>query len=179
MNNSIQIIVFGLLSAFTLIAFFQVVSAFFPRLIAKSIHSMEVSPFRTFLLGLANIVFLVVIFLLFYALGENTGVQVYFLPALIVVLIVAPLVSIALSAIVGYLSERLLPTSNRVRRMNYGGAAFLLACAVPYVGWFGLLPATIIFGFGGVINGLFQILSDRKSTKEETNNHEKPEIEVE
>ena len=168
MNEIFQIVVLGIAATIALIAFFQVVASLFPRLIALSIYPLQHTPSRAFFLGLANAVLLGVIFLLSFALGENTGVQILYLPAVLVLVVFVPLASFALSAMVVLLGERLLPTNTRVRRFNYGGLALILACLTPYVGWFVLLPFVLIYGICGVIIGLYRASRERSIVDDDT-----------
>jgi len=56
----------------------------------------------------------------------------------------------------GLIGERILPDLPAWKQLPWGTVCLALACALPFVGWFLLLPYVGFIGIGAVILGFFQ-----------------------
>lgn len=132
-------------------AFFIVLGALFPVRIGRTRAAAAAAPGRAFVIGLVNLVFFAAVAAALVALAQWTHIQLLTLPALAVaaVLIIAGVFGLA--GVVEVVGERLLPQAAGARRSGLGGLVLAWACALPYVGWFGLLPYVLSLGVGALI----------------------------
>jgi len=149
----ILIVLVGLVS---LIAFFIVVKALFPNRVERSRFHAHRSPGRAFMVGLVNLVFFAALALAFFGLADAVGVQLLQILAMLILIIPAIGIVIGLGGIVVMTGERLAPEMVDHRRTGLGALALSLACAIPVVGWFGLLPYLCLLALGASILSLFR-----------------------
>lgn len=134
----------------SLIAMFLVVGVLFPGLLKNSREQFEKTPGRTFWLGLVNVLFIGAVFIGLIYLMENTKIQ------LILFLIIPIAALFSLGAIVGVsavtqsIGIKLFPKHGPTKQAIYGALVSLLACLLPFVGWFLLSTYLVISGFGSV-----------------------------
>ena len=150
---------YGLVFAFILLAiclaaFFIVVGVFFPRRIARTRLIITDRPWRSLLVGMINFLFFggltLVVFHLANAHPGGPNVLGVLLLALVGIGI-----SLGLAGVVDWLGERLAPGKNTYYRTSAGSLLLSLACALPFVGWFGLLPFAVFLGLGALIISFF------------------------
>lgn len=142
-----------------LIAYFLVAGALFPQRLAKTRSLINSAPGRSFGVGLVNFVFFTVIAVVLFSLAENTGPFIKGLltiPALLITAFLLVMLSFGLSATAGLLGERIFPELPAWKQSACGTICLSFACAVPFVGWFLLLPYTGLIGIGAFILGFFQ-----------------------
>ena len=123
---------------------------FFPRFAVQAQTIIEQSPGRAFAVGLVNFFFLGIFTLTFFALGENVA-QIFAVPGLILVGILAAGLVMGLTGAILLLGQRLWPDRSAVMRHAYAAALLLLACLAPLVGWFLLLPLLLIVALGACV----------------------------
>jgi hypothetical protein len=142
-----------------LVAYFLVAGALFPQRLAKTRSLINSATGRSFGVGLVNFVFFTVIAVVLFSLAENTGPFIKGLltiPALLITAFLLIMLSFGLSATAGLLGERIFPDLPAWKQSACGTICLSFACAVPFVGWFLLLPYTGLIGIGAFILGFFQ-----------------------
>jgi hypothetical protein len=158
--SDILSLLFGILVlTIGLVAYFLVMNALFgPRLTRTKSISQSV-PGRSFGIGLVNFVFFTVIALVLLAVAENTGPFIRGLltiPAMIILGALAIALSLGLAGMSSLVGERIFPNFPAWKQMLWGTVCLSLACALPLVGWFLLLPYVGFTGIGAVILGFLQ-----------------------
>lgn len=148
-----------LLLSVTLAAFFLVIGALFPSRVAKTQGIINLTPGRSFGLGLVNFLFFGLIALALLSFADKTGAfikGILTIPALLILAFLAILLSLGLTAAVHHLAERLFPDVIHWKRNFWSAVILCFACALPFVGWFLLLPYVGFVGVGATILGFFQ-----------------------
>ncbi len=153
---------FGLiLLTATLTAYFLVVSAFFADRVARTQSVIHQMPGRSFGVGFVNFLFFGVILLVLLTLTDGNRVPdllrvILFIPTFILFAFLAVFLSFGLAGMVHVLGDRLFPDQSALRKTVLSTIILSFACALPFVGWFLLLPYIAFSGFGAVILGLLQ-----------------------
>ena len=159
MSNVFQIFLALVLLTTGLAAYFLVVGALFANRVTKTQRVIAQSRGRSFWIGLVNFLFLGVIALVLYAIGENAGSglrTITMIPSLLITAILIFILGVGLAGMVNILGERIFPDQPAWKKTVWGTAILTFACAVPVAGWFLLLPYASLIGFGAVILGFFQ-----------------------
>lgn len=155
MGDALRFLAVSLMVGLSLIAFVTVLGALFPTRTASTRAALESLPGRAFALGLVNLGFLTVAVLVSLVLGENLW-QGFFLPGLLLIGVALVLASFGLTACVQQVGQRLWPQLPPVRQSLWAGLLLVLACLLPIVGWFLLLPWLLIIGSGAFLLSFFQ-----------------------
>jgi hypothetical protein len=116
-------------------------------------------PARALGIGFVNFVFFAVIALVLFSVAENTGPflkGVLTIPALIILAFLAIALSLGLAGMSNLIGERIFPDLPAWKQMLWATVCLALACALPIVGWFLLLPYVGLVGIGAVILGFLQ-----------------------
>lgn len=148
-----------LLLTVALSAYLLVVGALFASRVEKTQASFALTPGRSFGLGLVNFLFFGLIAFVMLSLAERTGSFVkgiLTVPALLILAFLSILLSVGLAAAVQHLAGRLFPDMPNWKRNLWSSAILCVACALPFVGWFLLLPYVAFTGIGATILGFFQ-----------------------
>jgi hypothetical protein len=135
-------------------AFFTVLAALFPDRVARTRAAASAMPGRAFVVGLVNWVFFAAVVLALLALTQWTNVQLFALPAFAIAVAVAVAAIFGLAGVVELIGGRLLTHTPGARRTGLGALALTWACALPFIGWFALLPYVLALGLGAVILSL-------------------------
>ena len=151
MDQGIAIIFIAIGVAISLVAFFTVVNVVFSTLVTKMEEKSDESPGRSFFLGLLNTAFIAVLSLALWSIAENSGIGILAVPSLILLALFAIGVIFGGTALVRTIGKRLYPDREERTQMLRGGLITLLACTVPYIGWFILLPYLLLRGFGAFL----------------------------
>ena len=151
MDQGIAIIFIAIGVAISLVAFFTVVNVVFSTLVSKMEEKSDESPGRSFFLGLLNTAFIAVLSLALWSIAENSGIGILAVPSLILLALFAIGVIFGGTALVRTIGKRLYPDREERTQMLRGGLITLLACTVPYIGWFILLPYLLLRGFGAFL----------------------------
>jgi hypothetical protein len=156
MMEVIYMIVLAVAIAISLAAFYAVLHVFFERRISKTRDLIQDTPGRAALVGLINLAFFMVVALALFALGNWVGVE--FFGVIGVLVLVPPSIGIVfgLGGAVRLVGERLYPDASNFRRTAGGAVTLALACALPFVGWFALLPFVCTLGLGAFILSFFR-----------------------
>lgn len=153
-----NVIIFILLVP-SLFGFFTVLSVLFPRRVIKTQNILQQTTSRSFWIGFINLLFLLPISILLFSIGErvSSGLKVIVtFPALVILAVLLGLASFGLLGLVNRVGEKLMPDQPILKRTFWGTLLLGLACALPFVGWFLLLPYMLILGVGAVILSFFQ-----------------------
>ena len=159
MNDVIRLFVTLAALALILVPFFIVVSALFPKRVLKTQANIDLMPGRSFTLGLVNFVFFFAIALVLFILSEKTGdllKALLTIPAVLIFTLLAIALSLGLAGMVNLIGERVAPAQHPWRRTLWGTLLLGVACSVPFVGWFLLLPYAGWVGIGAFIFTFFQ-----------------------
>ena len=141
-----------------LAAFFPVLNTLFPKRIARTRRMIETLPTRSFWIGVVNIVLALVVLAGRAALGNalhGAGGKIILLILLLILVPLAIALVIGLAGVVRAVGERLLPEKSLLAQTIWATVALALACALPFVGWFLLLPYLGSLGMGAFMLGLF------------------------
>ena len=155
MNQILGLILLALAIGVSLVAFFAVLNLFFPQRIAKTRMLIEKTPGRSFLVGLVNLAFFLIVILVLSSLGKPGGNWPVQLVALIIIVPLGLGLIFGLAGIVQFAGERLAPQASELPRTAWGALGLGLACALPFAGWFGLLPFVAMLGLGALISSFF------------------------
>lgn len=156
MSQAFLALVLFIAIAASLVAFFTVLGIFFPVRIAKTKQNAANLVGRSLLVGLANFAFFVVVALVIFAVGNRGRIQAVQVVGLIVLLPIALGVVFGLAGLVELVGEKLAAGRPPLQRTAWGTVALALACGLPFVGWFGLLPLVGLLGLGAAILTFFQ-----------------------
>ena len=159
MSDIVRLLLATILLTIGLAAFFLVASGLFPQRVAKTKSAIQSMPARSFGVGLVNFVFFAVIAMVLFSVAENMGAFVrgiLTIPALIILAFLAIVLSLGLAGMSSLIGERTLPELSAWKQTLWGTVCLSLACALPFVGWFLLLPYVGFVGIGAVILGFFQ-----------------------
>ncbi len=142
-----------------LAAYFLVVNALFATRVARTTSIAQSTPARSFGIGFVNFVFFALIVMVLLSIADKTGPfirGVLTLPAVIILAFLAILLSLGLAGMSNLMGERIFPDLPVWKQTLWGTVCLSLACALPFVGWFLLLPYVGFVGIGAVILGFFQ-----------------------
>ncbi|MEW5871936.1 MAG: hypothetical protein AB1894_21890 [Chloroflexota bacterium] len=155
MNQVVMIIAAAAGLAVCLTAFFAILNIFFPRRIERTRRMAEELPGRSFAIGLVNCIFFAILLAVFMALGRGLRGDAMGLLGLIVLIPFAIGAIFGVAGLVELVGARLAAQEGGLKRTAWGAAGLELACALPFVGWFGLAPFVLVLGVGAFITGLF------------------------
>jgi hypothetical protein len=159
MSDILYLFIFIILMTIGLVAYFLVANALFPLRLVKTKTIVQTMPARSFGIGLVNFVFFAVIVLVLLSVSENTAgllKAILTMPALLILALLAIVLSFGLAGMSNLIGERIFPDVPVWRQILWGTICLSLACALPFVGWFLLLPYVGFVGIGAVILGFFQ-----------------------
>jgi hypothetical protein len=140
-------------------AYFLVIGALFTNRVSKTQTVIDQTPGRSFGLGMVNFLFFGVIAFVLLSIAETAGPFIKGLltiPALIILAFLTVLLSIGLTGMVRILSERIFPDLTSWKQTVWGSVVLCLACALPFIGWFLLLPFVSFVAIGATILGFVQ-----------------------
>jgi hypothetical protein len=160
MNNGASILVLAIAIGVTVVALFAVMEALFPAALARTRRMMESAPGSSFAVGLVNSLVMAGIGLALAGLADRLGFGLLRVPAVALLTVLIVLVTFGLTGAALLVGGRLFPDRSAIARCLLGGAALVLACLTPFVGWFGVLPYAGFLGVGGFILSLFRQAPD-------------------
>ncbi len=159
MSDIARLLVIIVLLLVGLSAYFLVLNALFAVRITQTRTVAQSMPARSFGIGLVNFLFFGVIAIVLLSVAENAGPfikAVLSFPAIVILAFLAIVLSLGLAGMSNIIGERILPELSGWKQTLWGTVCLTLACALPFVGWFLLLPYVGLTGFGAVILGFFQ-----------------------
>lgn len=145
-----------ILLTITFASYFLVIHALFTNRVGKTQSVINQTPGRSFGLGMVNALFFGAIAFVLLSIAENTGAFIKGLltiPALLSLTFLIILSSIGLTSMVKVLSERIFPDLTSWKQIVWGSAVLCFACALPFVGWFLLIPYILFISIGAAILG--------------------------
>lgn len=159
MTDILRLLLIIMLLTISLAAYFLVIGALFPSRVEKTQRVIQQMQSRAFGVGFVNFLFFGVIAVVLFSVAETTSGFVrgiVTIPALFITGFLAVTLSFGLASVVNIVGARLFPALDGWGQMVWGSAALTFASALPFVGWFLLLPYVGSVGFGAVILGFFQ-----------------------
>ena len=159
MTDILRLFFIIILLTIGLAAYFLVLDVLFANRVTKAQRVINQIPARAIGVGLVNFLFFGVMAIILLSVAENAnGVikVVLTLPALLITVLLAIALSFGLVGMANIVGERILPEHSSLKKTIWGTVLLSFACALPFVGWFLLLPYTGLIGFGAVILGFFQ-----------------------
>ena len=172
MNQVFPILVLAILSAVCLVALFMTLHAFFTRILERTRSIAAERASRSFLTGFLNIIFLAALSIALAALGQSSGIALFFVLAFLIGLVLLLGILFGTTAMVLLLKERLFPGQLGNRPFALAGTTAILACLTPYIGWFGLFPYIGFRGLGAFVIALVEVRRERRlaAADEESDN---------
>src|SRR5688572_6975005 len=159
MSDILRLLFAIILLTIGLVAYFLVMNALFALRIERTKSVVQSMPVRSAGIGLVNFVFFAVIATVLLSVAENTGPflrGILIIPAVVILAAMAFVLSLGLVAMSNLIGERIFPNFSAWQQTLWGTACLTLACALPFVGWFLLLPYVGFVGIGAVILGYFR-----------------------
>ena len=143
-----------------LAAYFLTAQSLFAARVAKTKAIIQSLPGRSFGIGLVNFSFFFVIAVILISISDKIEngffKAVVMLPGLVLLAFLAIMLTFGLAAMAGHIGERLLPEAVWWKETLWGTVCLSLACALPFVGWYLLIPFIGLTGIGAFILGIFQ-----------------------
>jgi hypothetical protein len=143
------LILLGLVSLMIVLRFL------FHRVVDETSEAIQESAPRALGIGLVNFIFAGAIALALLALGENTGIGILFVPAILLLAALAVAMTLGLASVSSFIGELVTPEQALWRKTAVGALLLTLACITPYVGWFFLLPYVVLIGMGAYVRSLY------------------------
>jgi hypothetical protein len=159
MSDILRLLIAILLLTIGLVAYFLVMNALFTPRIERTKILAQSMPVRAAGVGLVNFVFFAVIATVLLSVAETAGPilrGILIIPAVVILAALAFVLSLGLVAMSNLMGERIFPSFSSWKQTLWGTVCLSLACALPFVGWFLLLPYVGCVGIGAVILGFLQ-----------------------
>jgi len=156
MSELTRLVVLAVAGALSLAAFFVVLAALFPDRVARARAAAGRAPGRSFFVGLVNAVFFFALILALQAITSATGIQLFGIPAILLLALLCIAALFGLGGVAQLVGERLLPERGHYFRVAAGAVIIGAGCALPFAGWFGLLPYVSILGLGAFALSFFE-----------------------
>jgi hypothetical protein len=167
MDQPFVLTILVVLIGFCLVAFFITLEALFGELVEGITRSAEEKPGRAFWVGLGNTVFLIAIAVGLMSLAEISVWGI--VPAVLgfcVGIFVAVGIVFGLAGMVRLIARLVFPGKEGWKLQASGAGVVILACLVPYIGWFGLFPYLGLRGFGAFILHLMELYRANRMRKQ-------------
>lgn len=159
MSDIARLIIVIILLLVGVSAYFLVLNALFALRLTRTKTIAQSMTGRSFGIGLVNFVFFAVIAMVLLAVAENTSdllQLILTIPAVVILGILAIVLSFGLTGMSNLIGERIVPDLPAWKQSLWGTVCLALACALPFVGWFLLLPYVGFIGIGAFILGILQ-----------------------
>jgi hypothetical protein len=159
MSEILRLFFILILSTAGLGAGFLVLNALFPDRLGRTRMLIQAAPGRSIGIGLVNFAFFAVLAIALFSLAENAGPFVrglFTIPAILITALLMIMLGFGLCGMAAVLGERIFPEVPSWKQILSGTVCLSFACALPFAGWFLLLPYTGFLGAGAFILSLFQ-----------------------
>ncbi len=161
MTDILRITLIILLLTITLAASFLVIAVLFPNRLARTNSAATSMQTRAFWVGMVNFAFFGTLAIILLTLLDGNRVPdllrvVLFLPTMAVLALLGILLSVGLAGVAQVIGERIFTGQDTWRQTALGALILGTACALPFLGWFLLLPYVGFVGIGATILGFFQ-----------------------
>jgi len=168
MDQPFLLLILVVLIGFCLAAFFITLEALFGELVEGITRSAEEKPGKAFWVGLVNTVFLGAIAVGLISTGEySTFGLVLAVPGFAVGIFVTAGIVFGIAGMVRLIAGLVFPGKEGWKLQASGAGVVILACLVPYIGWFGLFPYLGLRGFGAFILHLMELYRANRMRKQE------------
>jgi len=168
MDQPLLLLILVVLIGFCLAAFFITLEALFGELVEGITRSAEEKPGKAFWVGLVNTVFLGAIAVGLISTGEYSAFGlVLAVPGFAVGIFVAAGIVFGIAGMVRLIAGLVFPGKEGWKLQASGAGVVILACLVPYIGWFGLFPYLGLRGFGAFILHLMELYRANRMRKQE------------
>ena len=138
----------------TVVALFAVMGVLFRSWVERIHELAETQARRSLLVGLVNVVSLTALTLALARIGQNADLGILSVINILLLAAAAIAIIFGLAGMVRLVGAHLIPAASQTRQAVWGGAAIVLACLTPYVGWFLLFPYIAMRGLGAVVLAL-------------------------
>lgn len=166
--NETYLLLLVVVIGFCLIAFFITLEALFGELVEGITRLAEEKPGKAFWVGLVNTVFLIAIAMGLISLGENSVLGLVLgVPGFAIGIFVAAGIIFGLTGMVRLTARRVFPGKEGWKSQASGAGVLILACLLPFIGWFGLFPYLAFRGFGAFILHLMELYRASRLKKQE------------
>ena len=166
--NQPNLVLLVVVIGFCLVAFFIIIDALFKGLVDGTAQSAEETPGKAFWVGLVNTVFLIAIAAGLIGLADISGLgPVLAVPGLALGIFIIAGIVFGLAAMVRLSATLVFPGKEGWKAIAPAAGILILACLVPYIGWFGLFPYLGLRGFGAFILHLMELYRSRRLKKQE------------
>ena len=156
----IAMILFALFGGITLITLLAALGLILPGATSRTKTILEASLGRAFIVGLVNLAFFLILFLLLVSAGEWVGGGVLgSILGVLGILIVLTLAVFALAGLAGMarlVGERIGEAKSAFRGDLRGGLVLVLAGLTPFVGWYLFTPFVLASSLGASILAIFR-----------------------
>lgn len=160
MSDILRLLLIVLLLTVSLTAYFLVVNALFPQRTVKTKNVSQLMAGRSFGIGLVNLFFFTLIAFILISISDKVhngfAKGILIIPAFLILALLSIMLSFGLTGISITIGERLFPELAIWKQLLWGSICLCFACALPFVGWFLLLPYASFTGAGSFILGMFQ-----------------------
>jgi MFS family permease len=168
MDQPFLLTILVVLIGFCLAAFFITLEALFGELVEGITRSAEEKPGKAFWVGLVNMAFLAAIGIGLVGLAENSVFGIVLaVPGFLVGIFVAVGIVFGLAGMVRLIAGLVFPGKEGWKLQASGSGLVILACLVPYIGWFGLFPYLGLRGFGAFILYLMELYRAKRMRNQE------------
>jgi hypothetical protein len=156
----LAMILFVLFGGITLITLLAALGLILPGATTRTKAVLDASLGRAFIIGLVNLAFFLILFLLLVSAGEWSGQGALSeILGVLGILIVLTLTVFALAGLAGLarlLGERIGEAKSAFRGDLRGGLVLVLAGLAPFVGWYLFTPFILATALGASILALFR-----------------------
>ncbi len=162
------------LASVTVIALLGTIGLFLPQPVERALQKLEFNPVKSFVVGMINLVFWFVILVFWFEWTQYNGgpeIMVYLIGSALMVLLLIGLILpgipglVALARLTG---KRWNASASPLGQDLRGGLLLVLACLVPYVGWFIFTPALLSTAIGAGLLTFFQPRPKTSGMEEKT-----------
>lgn len=143
----------------TTTSLFLLIGALFPQITGKTREVIENSQGRTFLTGVVNLLFLVMLVFvsqLFFQGSGSPRMPIIFIPVFVIFAVTLIGTLVGMTSITHLIGERILPEQTQPKRNINSAIILILALLTPVIGWYLFLPYTVILGFGGIVTSIYR-----------------------
>lgn len=154
MSDIVRLFLVTILLIAGLTSYFLVLNALFAPRLTRTTSVAQSMPARSLGIGFVNFLFFAVIALVLLSIAENAGPFIrgmLTIPAMIILAFLAIALSLGLAGMANLIGARIFPDLSARKQTLWGTVCLSLACALPFVGWFLLLPYVGFIGIGAVI----------------------------
>jgi hypothetical protein len=160
MSGILRIFIVILPLTVCLVAYFLSIHALFPIRVGKTKAIIQNMPWRSFGVGLVNFSFFFIIAVILISISDQIDAEfikgIVMLPGLLIIGFILLMLTFGLAGMVNHIGERIITETSPWKQTVWGSLCLCLACALPFAGWFLLLPYVGFTGIGAFILGVLQ-----------------------